>query len=649
MKISNLLTEINIEVLRLIAVNTDSKVVNQIDDMDLLLKKLKNMLDALKINAPEIEMSLNFFEKRELKGDLKSIIKIMKNNKVDDQGKIFEASSLLSKLCTKYHVEIENNESKRSIVKSVSQNKQEDYNPGFEERIAAAFKRAEEKKANTGIRADEPVMTIDVNEVNEAIERTARIDNAIAKKRAEKKEQDERAAKIRAAIERKKAMQRKRSIDSEENIRYESVMSRKIKELLQDFDSDDNSEREKVSIRYEYQNNTYYLDGNPIFEKPRRLITLKEKEAYIKSKLKNQSEFGYLFDSFIQEDMKVLKNCDPYIIELLLSKDIRLARDYIKQMTGNPYKRMSSQEYGVVYDIRGLESNRGDISSKEKRAIRKMAKQQRNAAKILEDKRKIPWYATIPVIGALAVGAIAGITASNNTNQNKDRDELPGNSYSDTVEPGTTYEDDEHIIEKITTESGYEFGTSTTEETTYTTTTTTSVMEEQTTLPASNNNEEEKNNKEKDKVSNIQIDDTETDKDDNENIIVNIGDKIMVQDGLKYTANCLGGGNSNNIGAVSWRPATEYNVEKVAFVYKGRALKIMNRGDLDVEQTLKDIASQNGINSEDITTSVLLSLVPGTADTGWANISIENMKQNIVKPVEEQSTMISHIDFDFDR
>lgn len=597
MKITDLLTDINIEVLRLIAANTDSKVVNQTNNMDSSLKKFKNMFDSLRLKASELDNSLGFFEKRELKSELKALMKMMQNSKTDNQWKVLEASSIVSKLCFKYHAEIVHNEFQSTGAKSVSEIiKQEDYNPGFKDRIVAAFKSAEAKKAKYGIRADEPDIIIDVSEVNEAVERASRIDSAIARKRAEKQEQDERAAKISAAIERKRAIQ------------------------IRDFESDNDKKGEKVSIRYEYQNDTYYLDGNPVLKKPRRLITSKEKEAYIKSKLHNQFEFGYLFNRFAQDDMKLLKNCDPYIIELLLSKDIRLARDYIKQMAGNPYERMSPQEFSVVYDVRGLESNKGYISSKERRGIRKMAKQQRKSAKVLEDKRKLPWYAAIPVIGALAVGTIAGITASNNSNQSNDKNILSDNSYSDTLEPGTTTE------------------------TTHTTTTTMSATETTTTITTASSKVDEKEN----------IDDgshKDNRKDDIQEVktIINIGDKIMVQDGLEYTADCLGGGNSNKIGAVSWRPATEYNVEKVAFIYQGRALKIMNKGDLDVEQTLTDIASQNGISSEDITTSVLISLVPGTADTGWVNISIEDMKQNISKPVEEQSSMISHIDFDFDR
>ena len=77
MKIAELLTEINIEVLRLIAVNTDSKVTNQRNDMDSGLIKFKSMFDALKAKSSELDKSLGFFEKRELKGDLKSIIKIL--------------------------------------------------------------------------------------------------------------------------------------------------------------------------------------------------------------------------------------------------------------------------------------------------------------------------------------------------------------------------------------------------------------------------------------------------------------------------------------------------------------------------------------------------------------------------------------------
>ena len=435
-------------------------------------------------------------------------------------------------------------------------------------------------------------------------------------------------------IENKKAEQRKRLINSEENARYESVMSSKIEEIMQNLESDDDKKDEKITVRYEYQNGTYYLNGSPALNNPPKLLTAREKEEYIRSKLNNQSEFGYLFDLFVRDDMKALKNCDPYVIMLLMSKDIRLARDYIKQMAGNKYKRMSPQEFSVVYDIRGLEHDGGHITPKERRGIRKMAKQQRKAALVLEDKRKLPWYAAISVIGALAIGSIAGIIASNNTSHDKDEGVLPENSYSDTMEPSSTSKSVDTTIETTNTAS--------------TIMTTTEAKVETTTAPSVSFEIDEQDGVENDdnnNDNNVREDDSKEEK-----TIINIGDKIVVQDGLKYTADCLGGGKSNKIGAVSWRPATEYSVDKVAFVYQGKTLKIMNSGDLDVEKTLTNLANQNGISPEDITTSVLLSLVPGTADTGWASINIDEMRHNVIKPVEEkQSNVISHVDNDIDR
>ena len=123
-----------------------------------------------------------------------------------------------------------------------------------------------------------------------------------------------------------------------------------------------------------------------------------------------------------------------------------------------------------------------------------------------------------------------------------------------------------------------------------------------------------------------------------EPIVVNIGDKINVANGLKYTANCLGGGDSNVIGAVSWRPATEYSIDRVAFCYEGTVLGIMDPGDEDIEKTLNNYATQYKIDVNEIDTSVLLSLVPGYHDTGWAQISIQDMQQSKADPIQSRSS-----------
>ena len=631
MNISGLFETLNIEMLRIIAINTNPSKLERNADIRPMLKRMNKSFNALKNKSTELERNLRFLDKIKFKAELKEIIRIMQSDSYNDEFKMFEVDLKLAKLCSKYKIAQE-----------------EEFNPGLSDRINEVYKAAQEKRRARGVVSDSQATVLDANEIREAAERSKRIETAILKKKEMEREAKERAARVSQAIDKKRAEQRrKKSIDSQENARYESVMARKIRALMEHFDEDVEHE-DKVSIRYELQNNTYYLDGEPIIVSPERLISLKDKEAYIKSKLRNKSEYGFLIDKYNYEEEKALKYCDPYIIGILLSKDIRLARDYIKQMAGINCKKSSPYVFDVTYDVRGLESSKGNkLTFRERRSIRKTAKYSKNVAKVLEDRKKLPWYATIPVIGAIAIGGIAGITAVfNGSNQNDNKEFTSDNSYSDTVEPGTELEDDDIIVTSANTHK-YEFETENTTDTTYTTTTEATTTTVVTTTPKEETTTQQNQNDDKvvDNSENEVIDDGIED----ENIIINIGDKVSVKEGLKYTADCLGGGNSNRIGAVSWRPATEYNIDRVAFVYQGRILKIMNKGDQDVSKTLQDIANKNGISAEDITTSVLLSLVPGIGDTGWANICIDELQNNISKPVEEQSNMISHIDFDFDR
>ena len=85
---------------------------------------------------------------------------------------------------------------------------------------------------------------------------------------------------------------------------------------------------------------------------------------------------------------------------------------------------------------------------------------------------------------------------------------------------------------------------------------------------------------------------------------------------------------------------TDYFIDKVAFCYDGKVLGIMNSEENDIENELKKYATQYKIDIEKINTSVLLSLVPGYHDTGWAQISIENLKQN--KSNKEQNLNVEN-------
>lgn len=656
MNISGLLEELNIEIQSFMAINTSEIKID--NNLRSTLKKMEALSSALKTRYAEIEGKLGFFEKRRLKSDVQELLKIIQNNEYNSDYKIFEADLKLSKICAKYKVSPTIEKTKFDVDKELKA-KQEAYNPGLSQRIAQAYDLAKKNRKERGYVSDEQVTTFNTQEIKEAAERAKKIDTIKLRREEIERENKERAARVSAVIDKRREEKRKssmleRSIGSKENSRYESIMARKIRELIGQLD-EEKDVNEKISIRYELQNDTYYINGEPVIVNAERLITKDQKEAYIKSKIQNKTEFSYLFDRYNYEEELALKNCDPYIIGMLLSKDIRLARDYVKQMAGVLDKKASPYTFDVTYDVRGLETKKTSkgkkLSFKERRSIRKTAKMQKRAAKVIEDKQKLPWYAAIPVIGALAIGGIAGVTASlNGSNQDNNKGLSSGNSYSDNIEPGTTTDDNtQETTENITTTEV----TSTYTTQTTTRATTTAITTEATTTTTQANDIVDKDNSIVDD-SHIQTDytdknDTKVIDDKEEKVIVNIGDKISVEEGLRYTADCLGGGNSNTIGAVSWRPATEYNVDRVAFVYQGRVLKIMNAGDQDIAKTLNEVANMNGIKAEDINTSVLLSLVPGIGDTGWANISMDKLEESLYKTAEEQSNEATYVDFEYER
>lgn len=231
----------------------------------------------------------------------------------------------------------------------------------------------------------------------------------------------------------------------------------------------------------------------------------------------------------------------------------------------------------------------------DKLELRKTVKYSKRTPTVMEDKKKLPWYATIPVVGAIAISAISRVATTEKTGL----DETTPSSNITKSDITTTITDNTKKQNQTTT---------------------------------TQNEGEEKDDK--------------TEK----SIVINIGDKIKVSDGTEYTANCLGGGNSNKIGEVSWRPATDYSVDKVAFCYDGMILGVMSTGEGDVKQTLNKYATQYEIDVNQINTSVLLSLVPGSGDTGWAQISIDDMEKNISKPIQDLDSKVqTHESSEIDR
>ena len=200
-------------------------------------------------------------------------------------------------------------------------------------------------------------------------------------------------------------------------------------------------------------------------------------------------------------------------------------------------------------------------------------------------KKKLPWFTYVPLICTMAISAISGyISDKNNVNK---------------IEKNTNIITDDNEIQNTT-----------------------------------KSNIDSENNREtfsKPDGETIQRKDIEEAVDNYNKEKIKINDKINVKDGIKYTADCLGGGNHNLIGAISWRPSAEYYIDRAAFCYEGKILGILDICDSSLDEELTRYAKQYDISEEDIDISVLISLVSGIGDTGWISTDIENLQQNKVK------------------
>lgn len=262
-------------------------------------------------------------------------------------------------------------------------------------------------------------------------------------------------------------------------------------------------------------------------------------------------------------------------------------------------------------------------------------------------KSKLPWFVAVPLSGLLAISFVNG----KNAGEKFEEQISEKNNYTDSVTPGkenTTEKQQEHTQESTTKTIDYTFENNFKAETSQETTNANiENTAESSTLP--NNEIAEKNDKQQ-PVEDAVIDNT-IDESEVEEFKINIGDKIKVEDGLQYAATCYGEGPASYIGAASWRPATEYSIERVAYMYNGQCLGLTNKDTTSINDDLNKYAQKYGIDPNDIDTKVLISLVPGSYDTGWASISIDNMKDNVVKvkSTEKENNAVTQNNIDYER
>ncbi len=332
--------------------------------------------------------------------------------------------------------------------------------------------------------------------------------------------------------------------------------------------------------------------------------------------------------------------CDEPVQTISISEIKEAAERASKIESAKEKKKLlqKQQSENIIYDVRRLENEpKEKISFFDKLKLRKNVKNTKRTSTVTEDRKKFPWYATVPVIGALAISAITGGAVAFNNRSDKNNKEFSSRNagYSDSVNPSQTkVTKATEVTEASTTETTRLDKASSSLNTTKPNITTSSI----------DNTKKQSQTTTTPEKGDAKDDNTE------KSIVINIGDRINVYDGLEYTADCLGGGNSNKIGEVSWRPATDYSVDKVAFCYNEKVLGVMSTGEGDVKQMLNNYATQYEIDANQINTSVLLSLVPGSGDTGWAQISIDDMEKNISKPIQNLDTGVqTYASFEIDR
>ena len=384
-------------------------------------------------------------------------------------------------------------------------------------------------------------------------------------------------------------------------------------------------ESDSSSVKYVMENDCYYLNNKKVNIKPKKLFTEKQKAKYILSKIGGEN-FDYIFNG--QE--RALKKCDPNIIVILASKTPELARRYAHEL--DQEIKYKNSGYNITYDVRSTNSKiKNKISLINKIKTRWMIKNNTKVSTVLQEKKSVPWYATLPVVGVLAFVGFGSIgIADNSGTVGKSSYE---NSYSDSVTPGgfSDEENEKNVNEIGTTQSNIYFSTTTvsattTSKSTQTTLATPSIQETTTTVASGGETgkpQKEDNKTKEDKNLN-------DDKNSTKNVVINIGDKISVEEGLKYTADCLGGGTSNTIGSVSWRPATDYSIDNVAYFYNGQFLGLSGRNTASINDELNQYADKCGVTANEISTVALISLVPGAGDTGWAQINLNELQQSKV-------------------
>ena len=226
------------------------------------------------------------------------------------------------------------------------------------------------------------------------------------------------------------------------------------------------------------------------------------------------------------DNKRVRKSYDPNLLKILynnMGKDV--AVKYLQELSKGRKANKENLPYDITYDIKSLKRNQSLKTKRQLRDMLKIVRRNKYVANIIDRDRKRLKYGIVGLLAA-GVGVISNVQGITNSNGNNPQ-ELLGTTkeYTDSITP-------EKNEEQIQDEEKTKFAESI----------------------------------KVDSADNIDLAQKQIDDLLNKLEEFNLGNKVNLEEGVNYTEDSLGGGNSGTVGKIQWRPAGDYIVNGVSII-----------------------------------------------------------------------------------
>ena len=295
---------------------------------------------------------------------------------------------------------------------------------------------------------------------------------------------------------------------------------------------------------------------------------------------------------------KAKKSYDPNLLKILYNKlGKSAALKYLQELSKGKDADKDILPYEITYDIKSIKKNKLLNTRKKLKSMIKIARKNRYVANVIDINRKRALKSGITALLAAGMATLtSGQAIINNTNDKTDNYKEPNNTLSDSI---LTEENETQTEKETQEESKKEFVDSI----------------------------------KIDKNNNVDIAQKRIDETLNKLKKFELGDKVNLEEGVNYTEDSLGGGNSGTTGKIQWRPAGDYVVNGVSIIDPSTNEIITysfgndQNGNKDSNFNLNEYLKENVKKGMEIKFHIDKD---GTKPTGWIDSS------NIIKSLERE-------------